>query len=188
MSRIQSRRAAFRPLMSLGLVLIAVFLSGCEVLATEGARDAIAGQRVRALEDAELGPLEQEMNDVFVMEIQPREAKIEDLRYQLQVLEEEVLRPLSDAQNDAWALCGEASDAQLAFEGRYRELDLMQRSIDIDQRVWISSGKTCGGLVGPLIRSSSSSRTCASRSSANSTGPTGSATAQSKTYGTRSTN
>ena len=71
MSRIQSKHARFRPLMSLGLVLIVVFLSGCEILASEGARDAIASQReVRALEDAELGPLEQEMRDLLVTEIQ----------------------------------------------------------------------------------------------------------------------
>ena len=86
MSRFQATRHPFKSLMSVGLILFVVFLSGCEVLATEGARDAIAGQReVRAIEDRELGPLEQEMNDLFVTEIQPREVQIEDLRYKKQV-------------------------------------------------------------------------------------------------------
>jgi hypothetical protein len=87
----------------------------------------------RALEDAELGPLEQEMNDLFVLEIQPRQTQIEDLGFQLQVLEEDVLRPLWDAQGDAWAPGGEASEVQAVFEAKYRELDLMQRAIEVDQ-------------------------------------------------------
>ncbi len=135
MSRFQATRHPFKSLMSVGLILFVVFLSGCEVLATEGARDAIAGQReVRAIEDRELGPLEQEMNDLFVTEIQPREVQIEDLRYKKQVYEDELLRPLWDAQGDAWAPGGEASEAQMAFQARYHELDLLQRSIEIEQR------------------------------------------------------
>ena len=135
MIRIQTRCGAFRPIMSLGLIVFAVFLAGCEVLATEGAREAIASQReVRALEDQELGPLERELDDLFILEIRPREAQIEDLHYQLQLFEETLLRPLWDAQNDVWAPGGEASEAQLLFEGRYRELDLLQRSIEIEQR------------------------------------------------------
>ena len=135
MIRIQTRCGSFRRIMSLGLIVFAVFLSGCEILATEGAREAIAGQReVRALEDQKLAPLERELHDLFVLQIQPRENQIEDLRYQLQLFEETLLRPLWDAQDDAWAPGGEASAAQLLFEGRYRDLDLLQRSIEIDQR------------------------------------------------------
>ncbi|MCZ6539416.1 MAG: hypothetical protein O6922_06285, partial [Chloroflexi bacterium] len=135
MNRIEKRRGAFRPILSLGLVLFAIFLTGCEVLATEGAREAIAGQReVRALEDQELGPLEQEMHDLFVNEIQPREAEIEDLRHVLRILEEDVLRPLWEKQDDVWAPGGEASELQLAFKGRYKELELLQRAIEIEQR------------------------------------------------------
>lgn len=135
MSLIRSQRGSFKLLMSLGLVLFAVFLSGCEILATQGARDAIAnGREVRALEDRELAPLEQEMNDIWVNEIQPRESQLEDLRHKQRIFEEEVLRPLREHQNDAWAPGGEASEAQLVFDARYRELELLQRTVDIEQR------------------------------------------------------
>jgi hypothetical protein len=52
------------------MVLMMAFFSACEVLATEGARDAIAGGReIRAFEDETLGPIEDEMNDLWVAEI-----------------------------------------------------------------------------------------------------------------------
>ena len=135
MSRTKQNRSSYKFIVSLGLILFSVFLSGCEVLATQGAREAISSQReIRAYEDQELGPLEREMDDLFTLEIHPRETEIEVLRYQLQTLEEDLLRPLWDAQNDAWAPGGEASEAQLLFQSRYRELELLQRSIEVEQR------------------------------------------------------
>ena len=135
MSLIRSLHYSFRIVASMGMVLFMTFLAACDVLATEGARDAIAnGREVRALEDQELGPLEQEMNDLWVNEIQPREDEIEDLRHQLRIFEEEVIQPMRDRQGDAWAPGGEAVEAQLVFDNRYRELELMQRAIEVEQR------------------------------------------------------
>jgi len=70
------------------MVLFMAFFSACEVLATEGAQSAISGGReIRALEDEHLAPLEQEMNDLYANEIEPRESQLEDLRYELRTLE-----------------------------------------------------------------------------------------------------
>ena len=149
MSRIRKTRGTFRPIMSLGLILFVMFLSGCEVLATQGAREAIAGQReVRALEDQELGPLQRELHDLLVTEIQPRESQIEVLRYQLESLEEDLLRPLWEAQDDDWAPGGEAYEAQLVFDRRFRELELMQRSIEKEQHELDSKGQDLWGVEG----------------------------------------
>ena len=149
MSRIRKTRGTFRPIMSLGLILFVMFLSGCEVLATQGAREAIAGQReVRALEDQELGPLQRELHDLLVTEIQPRESQIEVLRYQLESLEEDLLRPLWEAQDDDWAPGGEAYEAQLVFDRRFRELELMQRSIEKEQHELDSKWQDLWGVEG----------------------------------------
>ncbi|MDA1279781.1 MAG: hypothetical protein O3B95_07015 [Chloroflexi bacterium] len=135
MNSIRSRNNSAKLVASLGMVILMAFFSACDILASEGAREAIAnGREVRALEDAELGPLEREMDALYVNEIQPRETKLEDLRYQMQQLEEDLLRPLWDAQGNAWAPGGEASELQATFEARYRELDLLQRSVDVEQR------------------------------------------------------
>ena len=134
MSFIRSQSGSLRILATVGMVLFMAFLSACEVLATEGAQSAIAGGReIRALEDEHLIPLKREMDDLFVNEIQPRELQLEDLRYQLEALEEE-MRSLREAQGDIWAPDGEASEIQLAFDARYRELDLLQRAIELEQR------------------------------------------------------
>lgn len=111
------------------------FLSACDVLATEGARDAIAnGREIREFEDANLNPLRDEMNDLWVTEIEPRERELEDLRHDMQRLEEDVLRPLWDAQGDPWAPGGDAAVAQAEFDEERRLLDVLQREIELEQR------------------------------------------------------
>lgn len=70
MSVMRSRNGSKKIVLSVGMVLVMAFFSACEVLATEGARDAIAGGReIRAFEDETLGPIEDEMNDLWVAEI-----------------------------------------------------------------------------------------------------------------------
>ena len=131
----RSGSGSFKIVATLGMVLLMAFLSACEILATEGARNAIAnGREIREFEDRELAPLEKEMSDLWEYEINPRQTELEDLHYQLQTLEEDLLRPLWDAQNDVWAPGGEASEAQLVFDARYRELELAHRTIEVEQR------------------------------------------------------
>jgi hypothetical protein len=129
------------------------FFSACDVLATEGAQSAIAGGReIRDFEDQELAPLERELEDLFTNEIQPREVALEDLRYELRILEEDFRNPMGDTESDVWAPGGAASEAQLAFDGRYRELDLLQKTIELEQRELDASWQTLwggGGAVDP---------------------------------------
>ena len=131
----RSGSGSFKIVATLGMVLLMAFLSACEILATEGARNAIAsGREIREFEDQELAPLGKEMSDLWEYEINPRQTELEDLHYQIQTLEEDLLRPLWDAQNDVWAPGGEASEAELVFEARYRELELAYRTIEVEQR------------------------------------------------------
>ncbi len=131
----RSHSGSFKIVATLGMVLLMAFFSACEVLATQGARDAIAnGREIREFENEELAPLKQQMTDLWENEIQPRETQVQDLHFELQRLEEDLLRPLRDAQNDVWGPGGEASEAQLVFEERYRVLELAQRDIEIEQR------------------------------------------------------
>jgi len=63
-------------------------------------------------------------------------------------IQEEVLQPLWDAQNDIWSPGGEANEAQEQFELRYREIEILQKAIELDQRdldarwqvLWSSTG------------------------------------------------
>jgi hypothetical protein len=143
----------FRIVATLGAVLFMAFFSACEVLASEGAQSAIAnGREIREFEDQELAPLEREIEDLFINEIQPREVALEDLRYELRNLQEDLRTPMRDGENDPWAPGGVASEAQLAFDGRYRELDLLQRAIEVEQRELEASWQTLwggGGTIDP---------------------------------------
>jgi hypothetical protein len=108
--------------------------SACDVLASEGARDAIAGGReIRAFEDENLRPLEDKMNALFADEIQPRENQLEDLRREMQLVQEDVLAPLWDAQQDIWSPGGAASDLQNYYDDQRHQFDLSQRAIETDQ-------------------------------------------------------
>ena len=54
----QSGTVSFKIVATLGMALLMAILSACEILATEGARDAIAGGReIREFEDRELSPI-----------------------------------------------------------------------------------------------------------------------------------
>lgn len=135
-----------RILSTLGMVLFMAFFSACEVLASEGAQSAISGGReIRDFEDQELVPLKREMEDLFTDEIQPREVALEDLRFELRNLEEDLRSSMGIAENDIWAPGGAASEAQLAFDGRYRELELLQRAIEVEQRELDASWQTLWG-------------------------------------------
>lgn len=135
MTAVRTRNGSFKIVATMGMVLLMAFFTACDVLATEDARDAIAnGREIREFEDENLRPLEEKMNDLWVSEIEPRERELEDLRYDLQVKQDELLSPLWDAQNDPWAPGGEASVLQEKFDDLNREYDLMQRQIDLEQR------------------------------------------------------
>jgi hypothetical protein len=134
MTAVRSRNGSFKIIATLGAVLFMALFSACDVLATEGARSAIAGGReIREFEDENLRPIEQKMDDLWTGEIQPREAQLEDLRRELQTVEEDILRPLWDAQQDIWAPGGAASDLQIFYDEQRRELELMQRALEADQ-------------------------------------------------------
>ncbi len=118
MTAMRSRSGSFKIVATLGMVLLMAFLSACDILATEGARNAIAnGREIREFEDRELAPLKRQMDDLWVNEIQPRETEVQDLRYELQNLEENLLRPLWESQNDPWAPGDSATHAALAPAG-----------------------------------------------------------------------
>jgi hypothetical protein len=107
-------------------MLFLAFFSACEVFASEGAQSAIANEReIRKFEDQELAPLERELEDLFTNEIQPREVALEDLRYELRTLEEDLRTPMRESGNAMFGPEGGTSETQLAFDGRYRELDLL---------------------------------------------------------------
>jgi len=143
----------FRIVATLGMVLFMAFCSACEVFASEGAQSAIAnGREIRDFEDKELAPLEREIEDLFVNEIQPREVALEDLRYECRNLEEDLRNPMQDAEKEMFASDGAVSEAQLAFDDRYRELDLLQRSIEVEQRELDASWEKLwggGGTIDP---------------------------------------
>ncbi len=135
MTALRSRNRSFKIVATIAMVLFMTLASACEILATDGARDAIAnGREIRQFEDETLLPIEAELNDLWANEIEPRERELEDLRRELQVLEEDLLQPLWDAQNDMWAPGGAASVVQAEFDERYRELDIAGRQIEVEQR------------------------------------------------------
>jgi hypothetical protein len=135
MTGMQYQNRSIKVVATLGMVLMMAFFSACDILATEGARDAIAGGReIREFEDENLRPIEDEMNDLWVNEIEPREREIEDLRHEMQTAQDDLLGPLWDIQNDVWAPGGEASVAQAEFEERYRALEVAQKEIELEQR------------------------------------------------------
>lgn len=135
MTAVRTRNGSTKIIATMGMVLLMAFFSACDILATDGARDAIAnGREIREFEDENLRPLENEMETLWVNEIEPRERELEDLRYQLQVMQDELLSPLWDAQNDPWAAGGEASVLQEQFDELNRQYDLMQRQIELEQR------------------------------------------------------
>ncbi len=135
MTVVRTRNGSFKILATLGAVLFMAFFSACDILATDGARSAIAGGReIREFEDATLRPIEEEMNDLWVVEIEPRERALEDLRHDLQILDEDLLGPMRATQSDPWAPGGEAQVVQETFDALNREYELMQRAIEIDQR------------------------------------------------------
>ena len=55
------------------------------------------------------------MGTLWTDEIQPRGSQLEDLRRGQQILQEDVIAPLWEAQNDMWAPGGSASIAQALF-------------------------------------------------------------------------
>jgi len=106
------------------MLLFMAFFSACEVLASEGAQNAIAnGREIRQFEDQELAPLERVMEDLFTNEIQPHEVALEDLRHELRTLQEDLRNPMRDSEIDILGSGGVISETQLAFDGRYRELE-----------------------------------------------------------------
>ncbi len=135
MTAVRTRNKSFKIVATLSMVLLMAFFSACEILATEGARDAIAGGReLREFEDETLRPIENEMNDLWVNDIEPREREMQILQNELRRLEEELLGPLWAAQNDPWAAGGDASVLQAEFDAKNREYELMQRALDLEQR------------------------------------------------------
>jgi len=55
------RKMSVKLALSLGMVLMMAFLSACDILATEGARDAIAsGRELRQFEDENLRSIERD--------------------------------------------------------------------------------------------------------------------------------
>ena len=73
MTVVRSRSGYFKIVASMGMVLLMAFFSACDILATEGAREAIAnGREIREFEDENIRPLEDKMNTLWVDEIQPR--------------------------------------------------------------------------------------------------------------------
>jgi hypothetical protein len=149
MTAIRSRSGSTKIIATVGMILMMAFFSACDVLATEGARDAIAnGREIRAFEDENLVPLQNELNDIYIQEIQPRETQIEDLRHELQILEEDLLQPLWAAQNDIWSPGGAASELQEEFELRYREIELAFKAIEVDQRELDSRWQTLWNNTG----------------------------------------
>jgi hypothetical protein len=135
MTAVRTRNGSVKVIATMGMVLMMAFFSACDILATDGARDAIAnGREIREFEDQNLRPLEEKMDDLWVNEIEPRERELEDLRYQQQVIQNEVVNPLWDAQNDPWAPGGEAALLQEEFDELNRQYEVMQRQIDLEQR------------------------------------------------------
>ena len=155
MTAVRSRNGSFKILATMAMVLVMALVSACDVLATEGARDAIAnGREIREFEDANLRPLEQEMNDLWVTEIEPRERQLEDLRHEMQLLQEDLIQPLWDAQNDPWAPGGAGSILQEEFEEKNRQIDLLYRQIELEQRELDQNWQTLwnSGSVDPAFQ------------------------------------
>jgi hypothetical protein len=135
MAAVRTRNKSFKIVATLSMVLLMAFFSACEILATEGARGAIAGGReLGEFEDETLRPIENEINDLWVNDIEPREREMQDLNEELRRLEEELLGSLWAAQNDPWAPGGDASVLQAEFDAKNREYELLQRAIEIEQR------------------------------------------------------
>jgi len=155
MTAVRSRNGSFKVFATMAMVLVMALLSACDVLATEGARDAIAnGREIREFEDANLRPLEREMEDLWVNEIEPRERQLEELYREQQTLQEDLLQPLWDAQNDPWAPGGAAAILQEEFEEKNRQIDVLYRQIELEQRELDQNWQTLwsAGSVDPLFQ------------------------------------
>ena len=134
MTAVRSRSGSFKIVATMGMVLLMAFFSACDILATEGAREAIAnGREIREFEDENIRPLEEKMGTLWTDEIQPRESELEDLRRAQQTLQEDVIAPLWEAQNDIWAPGGSAAIAQALFSDQMREIDLLDRANQVAQ-------------------------------------------------------
>jgi len=134
MTAVRSRSRSFKIVATMGMVLLMAFFSACDILATEGAREAIAnGREIREFEDENIRPLEDKINTLWADEIQQRESELEDLRREQQLLQEDVIAPLWEAQNDMWASGGSASIAQALFSDQMREIDLLERARQVAQ-------------------------------------------------------
>jgi len=134
MTAVRSRSRSFKIVATMGMVLLMAFFSACDILATEGAREAIAnGREIREFEDENIRPLEDKINTLWADEIQQRESELEDLRREQQLLQEDVIAPLWEAQNDMWASGGSASIAQALFSDQMREIDLLERATQVAQ-------------------------------------------------------
>ena len=134
MTAVRSRSGSFKIVATMGMVLLMAFFSACDIFATEGAREAIAnGREIREFEDENIRPLEDKMSALWNDEIQPRESELEDLRRELQLLQEDVINPLWNAQNDIWAPGGSAAVAQALFSDHMREIDLLERAAQVAQ-------------------------------------------------------
>jgi hypothetical protein len=134
MTAVRSRSGSFKIVATMGMVLLMAFFSACDILATEGAREAIAnGREIREFEDENIRPLEDKMGTLWTDEIQPRESELEDLRRKQQTLQEDVIAPLWEAQNDIWAPGGSAAIAQALFSDQMREIDLLDRANQVAQ-------------------------------------------------------
>ncbi|MBT3996446.1 MAG: hypothetical protein HOF01_11690 [Chloroflexi bacterium] len=155
MTAVRSRNGSFKILATMAMVLVMALVSACDVLATEGARDAIAnGREIREFEDQNLRPLQDEMNDLYVNEIEPRERELEDLRHEQQVLQEELFQPLWEQQNDPWAPGGEAALIQDEYDEKNRQIDLLYRDLELEQRELDANWQTLwgSGSVDPLYQ------------------------------------
>ncbi|MCH8102330.1 MAG: hypothetical protein IIB28_04155 [Chloroflexi bacterium] len=119
------------------LALGAFVLAGtaCEALATQSARDAVeTGRQVRELEDTEIRPLEDELRALIENEIEPLQDELEDLFFQEREIEETVLRPLWESQEDPWAPGGELFVAQQEFEAKFQDIERQYREIELEER------------------------------------------------------
>ena len=119
------------------LALGAFVLAGtaCEALATQSARDAVeTGRQVRELEDTEIRPLEDELRALIENEIEPLQDELEDLFFQEREIEETVLRPLRESQEDPRAPGGELFVAQQEFEAKFQDIERQYREIELEER------------------------------------------------------
>ncbi len=125
----------FRRLWPLALGALVLAGTACEALATQSARDAVeTGREVRELEDTEIRPLEDELRALIRNEIEPLQDELEDLYFKEREIEETVLRPLWESQQDPWAPGGELFVIQQDFEAKFQDIERQYREIEVEER------------------------------------------------------